>query len=66
MLNINPINYHNNKYSLTKKTEKVQPITHVSSYKDKNMDDDSNSSDFQKILEEEIQKQKKKKKIYEK
>lgn len=61
MFRINPINYFGNNYHLVRKNNKVKPISEVSkSNKDKG-NDSSNSSNFKEILEEEIQKQKKKK-----
>lgn len=63
MFHIGPINYRNNDYSLIKKKDNVQPIAAVSNNQDKNGSmnkNNSNSSSFKEILEEEIQKKKQK------
>ena len=64
MFYINPIGYNGSNYHLVKKNKKVTPINEVSKVSNKNRNNsDSHSSSFKEILEEEIQKQKTKKKI---
>lgn len=63
MLHIGPINYRDNNYFLVKRKDKVKPITAVLNNQDKNGSmekNNSNSSSFKEILEEEIQKKKQK------
>lgn len=66
MLNISPIGYNGSNYHMVKKNRKVSPVGEVSKVSNKNRsNDDSNSSNFQQILEEEIEKQKIKRKLLE-
>jgi len=61
MLNIGPISCNGSSYRI-KRDSKIQPVAKVSN---DNRNNDSNSSNFKEILEQEIQKQKKKKLIKE-
>lgn len=65
MLNISPIGYNGSNYHMVKKNKKVSPVSEVSKVSKNRSNDDSNSSNFQQILEEEIKKQKVKRKIKE-
>jgi len=57
MLNIGPINYNNSNYRVVRTNKKVTPVSGTNSDRSNS---DSNSSEFERILQEEIQKQIKK------
>ncbi len=54
MLNINPINFNNGNYHITKPSKKVMPVNSVK--KTSNSSNNNSDSGFSRNLEDEIQK----------
>lgn len=58
MFSIGPIDYNKNNYHLVRNSKKVRPIDKIDNVSSNRSNSNSDSSEFQKCLEEEIRKQK--------